>query len=161
MSMGKFRNEDLSVFFFIKLLLGSKVKKAVDGYPYNEIETNALIVPSISVEHRQTMDATGELGSSWFRRGWSIDIFATSDTQRDELADIVFQALDGAIPIKDFSGGYNKDTGKSLAGTDLRVIEYINPEDRLFRPIYGFDLNAKIKYWQANITFNTVSTQRE
>ena len=70
-----------------------------------------------------------------------------------------FQALDVAIPIKDYSGGFRKDTGKSPAGVDLRIIEYMNPEDRTIRPTYAFNLYAKIKYWKATVTFETVSTQ--
>ena len=159
-TLGKLRNEDLSVYFFLKGVIGSKVKKIVDGYPYTEIENGTLEIPSASIEHRQTSEEGGELGSAWFRRSWSIDIFALNDGQRDELANLVFNALDAAVPVKDYSGGFNKDTGKSLLGVDLRIIEYMTPEDRMMRPTYGFDLFAKIKYWRTNITFSTVSTQR-
>jgi hypothetical protein len=160
-TLSKLRNEDLSVYFFIKSLIGSKVKQIVDGYPYTEIEDGTLVVPSASVEHRQTAEEGGELGASWFRRSWEIDIFATNDTQRDELGALVFNGLDNAIPIRDYSGGFNKDTGKSVLGTDLRIIEYMSPEDRTMRPTYGFDLYAKIKYWRINVAFFTVSTQNE
>ena len=159
-TVGKFRNEDLSMYFFLKDMLDGKITKIVDGYPYNEIESGSLTVPCASIEHRQTSDeGVGELGASWFRRDWIIDVFATSDTQRDEVADIIFQALDSAISIKDFSGGYNKDTGKKISGADLDVLEYVNPEDRMMRPTYGFNLYARIKYWKITITFETVSTQ--
>src|SRR3989304_1312741 len=75
---GKFRNEDLSVYFFIKGIdigggktLGD-IATIVDGYPYNEIEQSTLVLPTISVEVRLTTDEeAGELGASWFRRSWA------------------------------------------------------------------------------------------
>jgi len=165
MVTGKFHNEDLSVYFFIKDIVvdGSTtigdVVRIVDGYPYNEIEEGTLTLPTVAIESSMISDEGGELGASWFRRTWSIDIFAQSDVQRDDLADKIFQALDKAIPIKDFSEGYRKETGKSIAGTDLRIIEYMNPENRTIRPTYAFNLYAKIKYWRTTVSFETVSTQ--
>ena len=165
MVTGKFHNEDLSIYFLIKFLdiegtpLG-EIARIVDGYPYNEIEENTLSLPTVSVEASMTSDeGVGELGASWFRRTWAVDIFAQTDVQRDDLADRIFQALDVAIPIKDYSDGFRKDTGKSPAGVDLRVIEYMNPESRTIRPTHAFNLYAKIKYWRATVSFETVSTQ--
>jgi len=165
MVTGKFHNEDLSVYFFIKFLdingtpLG-EIARIVDGYPYNEIEEGTLTLPTISIEASLTSDeGVGEMGASWFRRTWAIDIFAQTDVQRDDLADRIFQALDVAVPIKDYSGGYRADTGKSRAGTDLRIIEYMNVDNRTIRPTYAFNLYAKIKYWRATVGFETVSTQ--
>ncbi len=166
MPTGKFRNEDHSIFFFIKNIslngktIGETVSKIVDGYPYNELENGTLVIPCVSIEHVLTSDeGVGELGASWFRRSWEIDIFANTDTQRDELADRIFQALDVAIPIKDYSVGFRKDTGKSLVGADLRIIEYINAENRRIRPSWNFNLFAKIKYWRNTVSFDTISTQ--
>jgi len=164
MATGKFHNEDLSVFFFIKTLdingteLGN-IARIVDGYPYNEIEDGTLVIPTVSIEAGITSDDAGELGASWFRRVWSIDIFAKTDVQRDDLGDRVFQALGLTIPIRDYSGGYRKDTGLSVAGTPLRIIEYMNADNRTMRPSYGFNLYQKIKYWRTTVSFETVSTQ--
>ncbi len=165
MATGKFHNEDLSVYFFIKTLdingteLGD-IARIVDGYPYNEIEEGTLTLPTVSIEAGVTSDDNaGELGASWFRRVWSIDIFAQTDVQRDDLADRIFQALDGSFPIKDYSSGFRADTGLSIAGTPLRIIEYANAESRTMRPTYGFNLYQKIKYWRSTVTFETVSTQ--
>lgn len=165
MVTGKFHNEDLSVYFFIKFLdingtpLGD-IARIVDGYPYNEIEEGTLTLPTISIEASMTSDeGVGEMGASWFRRTWAIDIFAQTDVQRDDLADRIFQALDVAVPIKDYSDGFRKETGKSPAGVDLRIIEYMNVDNRTIRPTYAFNLYAKIKYWRATVTFETVSTQ--
>ena len=156
--VGKFRNEDFSVYFWLRNLVGDKVDRVIDSYPYTEIENDTLVVPSVSVEHSQTVDEGGELGASWFRRTWAIDVFGVNDAQRDELADIVFKALDGAIPIRNHSTGFRED-GKSLLGLDLPLIEWMNPEDRMMRPTYAFGLHADIKFWRATITFSTVSTQ--
>lgn len=165
MVTGKFHNEDLSIYFFVKFLdvggvpLGS-IASIVDGYPYNEIEEGILVLPTVSIEANMTSDeGVGEMGASWFRRSWSVDIFAQNDVQRDDLADKIFQALDFAVPIKDYSDGYRKDTGKSKSGTALRIIEYMNPENRTIRPTYAFNLYAKIKYWRAVVSFDTISTQ--
>ena len=156
--VGKFRQEDLSVYFFIKDLLGSKVRRVVDSYPYTEIENNELEVPCASVEHSLTVDEGGELGSSWFRRTWTIDIFANNDTMRDELSDIIFQALDNSIPIRDYSNGFRED-GKSLAGADLRIIEWAGVKNRSMRPTYAFPSLSDKKFWRTTITFSTVTTQ--
>jgi hypothetical protein len=158
---GKIRNEDLSVYFFVKDLLAGKVSNIVDSYPFTEIVNDKLILPTVSVEHRQTEDMTGvgELGASWFRRSWVIDIFAETDTKRDDIAELIYNALDVAMPIKDYSLGYRKDTGKSLLGTDLRIIEYVQPEDRVMRTIYSFNEYNKLKFWRVTINFSTVSTQ--
>jgi hypothetical protein len=165
MATGKFHNEDLSVYFFVKTLdingtpLGN-IATIVDGYPYNEIEDGTLTLPTVSIEAGMTSDENaGELGASWFRRNWSIDIFAQTDVQRDDLADKLFQALNNAIPVKDYSGGYRKDTGLSPAGVALRIIEYINAENRMMRPTYGFNMYQKIRYWRSTVSFETVSTQ--
>ena len=165
--IGKFRNEDLSVYFFTKgialgdgRIIGDVVANIVDGYPYNEIEAGTLVIPCLAIEARMTSDENaGELGASWFRRSWEITVFGNTDTQRDELADRIFQALDNAVPIRDYSLGYRKDTGKSLAGTDLRIIEYMTVDNRTIRPTYAFNLYAKIKYWRTTVGFDTVSTQ--
>ncbi len=156
--MARVRNEDISIYFFVKDTLGSKVKKIVDSYPYTEIENDTLEVPSASVELRQTSDEGGELGCRWTRRSWTVDVFGANDTQRDDLADEIYIALNNSISIKDYSSGFNKTTGKSLLGADLRVIEKVNPQDILIRPTYSFDLHAKIKYWRCSISFSTIST---
>ena len=164
MATGKFHNEDLSIYFFIKSIdidgkeLGD-IARIVDGYPYNEIESETLVLPTVSIEAGITSDDAGEMGASWYRRVWSIDVFANSDVQRDDLADRIFQALGLAIPIKDFSEGYNRDTGLKISGLPLRVIEYVNADDRTMRPAYAFNLYQKIRYWRSTVTFETVSTQ--
>jgi hypothetical protein len=158
---GKTRNEDLSIFFFLKSLLTGKVTNIIDSYPYTEIINDKLVIPTVSIEHRQTedMDGVGEMGASWFRRSWAIDIFAETDTKRDDIAELIYNALDLSFPIRDYSIGYRKDTGLSLLGTDLRIIEYIQPQDRVMRPIYTFNEFNKLKYWRTTISFSTVSTQ--
>jgi hypothetical protein len=164
MATGKFHNEDLSVYFFVKSIsLGSttlgNIAIIVDGYPYNELESGTLTLPTVSIEAILTSEEGGELGASWFRRSWSIDIFANTDVQRDDIADKIFNALDNAIPIKDYSVGYRKDSGLSLAGAALRTIEYMTPDNRTIRPTYGFNTYSKIKYWRTTVGFETVSTQ--
>lgn len=156
--VGKFRQEDFSVYFFIKDLVGDRVGRIVDSYPYTEIEDSTLTVPCISVEHTKTVDEGGELGASWFRRTWTVDVFAVNDAQRDELADEIFQALDNSIPIRDYSSGFRED-GKSLAGADLRIIEWAAVEDRTMSPSYAFPALSEKKFWRATITFSTVTTQ--
>jgi len=158
LTISKFRSEDFSVYFFIKDLIGSLVKRVVDGYPYTEIESETLEVPSVSVEHTQTMDDGGELGASWFRRTWAVDVFAVNDAQRDELGHLVFDALDKSIPIRDYSSGFRAD-GKGLAGQDLRLIEYAAVEDRMMRPTYAFTTLSEKKFWRMTVTFVTVSTR--
>lgn len=158
--MGKLRNEDLSIYFFVVSSIGSNLKKVVDSYPYNEIESNILELPCASVEHVMTSDRQGELGANWFVREWSINIFAKTDTQRDELGDAMFRALDNAIPVRDFSvGNWIKDTGKTILGADLRLIEYINVSDREMTPVYTWAMGARPSYWRVNIAFSTTSTQ--
>ena len=164
MVIGKFVNEDLSVYYFIfAVVIGSTTVGAfarlVDGYPFMEIEDGTLSLPTVSVEASLTSEEGGELGAAWFRRNWTIDIFAQSDVQRDDMADNIFRAVGLAIPIRDYSGGFRKETGLSLAGAPLRIIEWMTPENRTLRPTYAFNLYQKIKYWRTTVTFETVSTQ--
>lgn len=158
--VSKFRNEDLSIYCWLRELLGTKVTQVVDAYPYTDIENSTLVIPSASIEHRLTEEYAGELGSSWFRRTWAIDIFATSDTQRNELADLVFQGLDDGIEIKDFSEGFyivNNSCKKALIGTELGIIESVQPFDRVMKPTYAFS-DPKVKFWRMSISFVTTST---
>ena len=159
-NIGKFRNEDLSMYCWLRELLKGKVKRVMDAYPYTDLEEQKLEVPSASIEHRLTEEFQSELGSSWFRRMWAIDIFATNDKQRDELADIVFQALNDAIPIKDFSGGYyilSDCCKKNAIGADLEIIESVIPEQRTMQPSYAWG-EPTMKYWHMVITYETAST---
>jgi len=165
MATGKFHNEDLSVYFFIKSIevddsttIGD-IARVVDGYPYNDIEEGTLTLPTVAIEVMLTSEEPGELGANWYRRSWSIDVFANNDVQRDDLADKIFNALDVAIPIRDYSSGYRKATGLSLAGTELSIVEYMNPENRTIRPTHAFNFYSKIKYWRSTVSFETVSTQ--
>jgi hypothetical protein len=66
--------------------------------------------------------------------------------------------LDNAVPIRDYSSGFRTD-GKSLAGADLRIIEWANVERRVMRPTYAFPALSEKKFWRTTITFNTVTTQ--
>lgn len=159
-NVGKFRNEDLSMFCWLKELLGSMVLRVVDAYPYTEIEEKTLVVPCASIEHRLTEEYAGELGDSWFRRTWAIDVFAKNDTQRNELSDIIFQALDNSISIKDFSEGFylvGNVCKKNIIGTNLGIIESVTPEERSMKPSYSFG-DPTLKFWRMSITFSTVST---
>jgi hypothetical protein len=155
--IGKFRQEDFSVYYFVKEVLGSRVVKVIDSYPYNDVSNHTLTVPCASVEHTQTLDRGGELGSSWFTRTWVIDVFGKNDAQRDELADVLYEALDHDIPIRDYSGGF-RDDGKSIAGADLRIIEYASVRNRSMRPAYAFSSLSEDKFWRTTITFDTVTT---
>lgn len=160
-TVNKLRNEDLSIYAWLLELIGDKVKRVVDAFPYTEIEDSTLVIPSASVQHRLTEEGTGELGSSWYRRTWAIDVFADNDSQRDELGGIIYDALDFAIPIKDFSGGFyiiNNVAKKDAIGTDLSVIELISPEDRVMKPMYSFG-DPSITYWRVTIVFDTESTK--
>lgn len=156
--VGKLRNEDYSVYFFVKDALTSKVDRILDSYPYTELEDETLQLPCVSVEHLQTNETGGELGNTWFRRTWAIDVFAVNDSQRDEISDVVFQALDGTIPIKNYSSGFRAD-GKSILGADLTIIERGVPEDRMMRPVYSFDTFTKLKFWRVTIIFSMTTTQ--
>jgi hypothetical protein len=158
MTSGKFRNEDLSIYFYIKGILNGKVSRILDSYPYNDIENESLIIPCVSIELNYVSDGSGELGASWFKKNWSIDVFGLTDTQRDDISELVYNGLDLAIPIRDYSNGYNKDTGKSPLGADLRIIEYVSPQDRIMKQAYNFNTYQKKKYWRSSISFITYST---
>jgi hypothetical protein len=158
MTVGRLRNEDLSMFFFIKELLSGKVTTIVDGFPYTEIDNQVLVVPSVSVEHMMSSETRGELGSPWVKRSWELNVFAQNDTQRDEIAETLFKGLNLSVPIRDYSGGFRKETGKALAGTDLPILEWVQPEERSLRPAPQFMTKQQAKYWRLTISFSTVST---
>jgi hypothetical protein len=148
----KLRNEDYSIFKFVQSTASglSNTITVVDAFPYNEFESQTLDVPIVALNHAGSEEEALELGSEAYRRNWEIEIFGATDTQRDEIADAIFQDLGNSIPVKDFSGGTEGDAQP--------VIEYIIAEDRRMTPVEVFDENARIKYWRMTVSFETVST---
>jgi len=149
----KLRNEDYSVLKYIESTVStlSTSIRVVDSFPYNELQKETLQVPVVAVEHTQTAEEAIELGSSGYRRNWTIDILAGSDVERDAIGHSIFQALDNSIPIKDFSGG--------VSGSNQPIIEYAIVEDRTMEPLHTFDEYSRLKFWRMVVRFSTVTTQ--
>lgn len=151
--MEKIRNEEYSIFYYLgDQLVVYPTVKIVNGFPYNELQAEKLSLPSISIEHASTAEYAGELGAvSYLRRSWIVDVFAATDVQRDELVNIIWRALENSIPIKDYTTGFPPGT------TNQSIIDYMQVEDRTWRPVNSFQEFSRLKYWRANLVFYSIT----
>jgi len=149
----KLRNEDFSMYYFIKNTLTDVPNITIkDAYPYNEVEQGTLTLPTVSIEHTQTIEEGLQLGDDWVRRMWTIEVFAKTDTQRDEISELIYDSLNVSVPIYDYVTNKLTDTYPPSFSVDYRI----QPEDRLIRPIYSFNEYNLYKFWRASITFETI-----
>jgi len=132
-----------SIYYWLSSLVPTGVN-VEDGFP-----SGKLLLPTVSVVSLDIRGVPFELGGCELdKEFWRIDIFAEDTPQRDELAFLIFDALEQQIPV------YNYDEGFP-PGASPTQIGYLIVSDRVLKPIYVFkDLVEKL-YWRAGITFYT------
>lgn len=124
------RNQDLSVYYFVKgILADTPFIKVVDGFPVENLE-----IPSVSIEADTIEVRPWELGNRHgiLFRTWFIDVFAINKSQRDEIAYKILNALQTTIPVYDYNEGFPPEVTPSQIGCmeieDIRMdIIKINP----------------------------------
>ena len=103
-----YRNEDISMNYFIKVLFEAEAFiTVVDEFP-----RQVLQVPTISVVNGKLLEERFELGNrdSGIRtRRWYIDIFAKNKSQRDDFAYRILDRTDDGINVYDYNEGFPPD----------------------------------------------------
>lgn len=153
--MKPIRNEEYSVYYYLQSALSGLgyTINLVRAFPYHEVTNDTLVLPTIAVEHVSTLESGGELGSRpWRQRTWQMTIFAETASQRDELAETLWDALELAIPIKDYSIGFPP------AEIAQPILMYADVADKSWNPIFDFQEFNKLVFWRAVFSFDTIST---
>jgi hypothetical protein len=116
--------EDLSVVYFLKDLftsVGINVN-VVESFP----ETD-LVLPTVSVDWSDFDGIPYELGNRKFlkERVWYIDVFAKTNTQRNDFTYKIFNALQDGVSVYDYNSGFPPDVTPDKLGvlipTRIRV----------------------------------------
>jgi hypothetical protein len=96
------RNEDFSVYYWLQ----SKFPDVV--YIAKSFPTKLLTTPTISISWENIHGYPVELGNRKVlkERLWYFDVFASNDTQRDDLCYKLFNDLTNGIPVYDYSVGF-------------------------------------------------------
>lgn len=114
----------------------------VDGYPddFNNVKT-----PSISLEHSTSRDEPLQIGPGMINvRRYSIDVYARTDGERDDLGELVRSFLFAQMPIYDYN--------LIVTGGDHVQVGLANFQNIIMSPIHNVSYNAT-KY-QMHITCN-------
>jgi hypothetical protein len=145
------RLQDQSFFFWLKSIVPSGVA-IVDAFPtnLNSVDT-PLTLPTVSIETSQMLGVPFELGNIYplQDRLWSIDIFGSTKTQRDDLSYLIFNKLSENVPVFDYNEGFPPSTSPTQLGAlDVSDIE--------LKPIYVFKDLVRDLYWRSQIRFWTI-----
>jgi len=136
------RIQDLSIFYWLDSIVPSIVT-VVDGFPTGDLE-----LPTVSITPLELRGLPFELGGcEQDRFFWRIDIFAKHVAQRDELAYMIFNALEQNIPVYDYDVGFPPPVPPRI-GTLL-------VEKRFVQPVHVFRELVEKLYWRSGITFFT------
>jgi len=138
------RKENLSVYYFIKdKFSDSPFITILDAFPEEE-----FTYPAISVEWADAKAINFELGSKTklHFRGFVIDIFALTKTQRDEITFRLYNYLDDTIPVYDYDEGFPP----SVSPSQMSCLDIEEKNARVI-PIYS-ELVEKM-YYRATIEF--------
>jgi hypothetical protein len=138
--------KDYSVYYFIKDLFASYPRvTVVDSFPAGN-----LVIPSISVDavaiDVKPMELGNRLGIN--NRLWSIDVFAETKAQRDEMGYKILTAVQDNIPVYDFDEGFPP----SVTPT---IIDYLEPRNLRMTVINVNPNLVSLLYFRANIRFST------
>jgi hypothetical protein len=123
MTMTIYRNEDLSLYFFIKdMFSDTSFIEIVDSFP-----EEVLTIPTISIDAGRIKEELFELGNrDRVRiRTWYIDIFAKNKSQRDDFGYRILDQSNNGINVYDYNEGFPPDATPSRAEhLDVLSISY-------------------------------------
>lgn len=148
--------EDLSVYYFLKDLFSStNMVNVIKSFPDSKV---GIKLPIIAVEHDRLTGAKFEMGSriSQLTRDYIIDIFAMTETQRDEISYKIVEELDSTIPVYDYDEGFPPDVSPSLIG-GLEVLSFNMDVIRISPEL--LDENESM-YYRAVVTFTAERNTR-
>lgn len=117
-----------SVIYFIKDLLynagfSTADYRVTNSYPYTS--TSVSVMPLVVVDSGPAVAVPYQLSSVNVNRYmFFIDVFAKSDSQRDDVSDIIFDSLkEERIPIYDFNTGFPTIIGNYTGITEIGSLE--------------------------------------
>ncbi len=123
MTMLIYRNEDLSMYFFIKNMFSDvPFINVVDSFP-EEI----LTIPTISIDAGRIKEELFEVGNrDRVRiRTWYIDVFAKNKSQRDDFGYRILDQSNNGINVYDYNEGFPPDvTPSRIEHFDILSISY-------------------------------------
>ncbi len=123
-----YRLEDIAVNYFIKdLFADSSFITIVDRFPQK-----ILTVPTISVVPGKLLEERFELGnrdSGLRTRRWFIDIFAASQSQRDDFAYKILDSSDNGISVYNYNEGFPPDASPTLVNHLSVITKTYQPID--------------------------------
>jgi len=92
----------------------------IDGFPTEPVDIKA---PAVSIEHLYTNEEPFQLGSGKAIRSiFRIDVFARSDTERDDLGDLVRSFFNSHMAIYDYNVIWTGGTYQSLGSANFENI---------------------------------------
>jgi len=137
------RKFDLSWYYWLVSTVPAIVNVS-DGFPPDELE-----LPTVSIT---SLDITGtpfELGGYELdKQFWRVDVFAKNIAQRDELAYIIYKAMECGIPVYNYDEGFPPSVSPTRIGTLI-------VSKRVLKPIHVFQDLVKKLYWRSAITLFT------
>ena len=143
-------SEDMSAYYWLQsLFTDTPLIKIVSEFPMGD-----LVVPSISIEPGQINTVGWELGNPTTvkLRRFSIEVFATSITQRKQCVYKILHELDKArIPVYDYTQGFPPAVTPLQIGS-MDVAETVANFKRVFP-----EIDEKL-YYRATVTFVAVLT---
>lgn len=78
------------------------VVSVIDEFP--DPTKDELTLPCVSVEHERTSEEGLQIGGGFNeRRTFNINIFARRDGERDDLAEAIYEGLDGEVKVLDYN----------------------------------------------------------
>jgi len=137
------RKLDLSIYYWLQDTVPSMVN-VEDGFPSGELD-----LPTVSITFLDVKGTPLELGAcDQNNHFWRIDVFALNKAQRDELAYMIYTALESNIPAYNYDEGFPPVISPSRIGT-------LVVSKRDLRPIHVFEQLVEKLYWRSGITFYT------
>jgi len=153
------RKIDLSVYYYVKDYLDSVTDQVtiVDGYPvgYDGQPEGELVLPTVAVERRPIKIPAFQLGgpSPTAYYAYTLDVFAKTKAQRDDLAYMLQVELDdNNIAVYNYDEGFPPTVDPTQLGALILTGDIEN------RVVYVFPDVTPLLYWRAVVDFNAYYT---
>jgi len=143
--MRRGRLQDLSVIYWLKDKLTGTGVEVLDGFPEGDFN-----IPSVAVEWDNLDTYELELGSKErvVIRGWWIDIFAVTKTQKDEIVYKLLDDIEEEINVYNYNEGFPPSVSPTKTGV-LKIVVLKAKNIKVFP-----ELTEKL-YHRATVYFET------
>jgi len=135
------RLTDLSIYYWLVDTVPTGIN-VEDGFPVGKLELPTVSITSLDIRAKPFELGGCDLDDMF----WRVDCFAVNKAQRDELAYLIYKALESGIPVYDYDLGFAAPPQIGTLVVDKRVL----------KPIHVFEDLVEKLYWRTGITFFTV-----